>query len=211
MKTFALAAITGLLCATSAQADVVYNWQQIAATPPLQTTVGRLVLTDAAFASGTVNADYFGSQPLYPADSAVQEFVFDAPGQPAGRILIAPARADAPRIFGSMFRLTIGADGALSGTIHARSTDAIVEMSGATSLWRIDNYGTEGGPCAGGGCRGTTGRWVLDQSTVPGGGGTGQVPLPGTLPLMALSAFGIAAGLRKPILVLFGRASIRLS
>ena len=223
MRIRILAAAAALFCAAAAQADVVYNWQHVGDSPGIPAgggdpigrprvtaSSGRLVITDTAYQQGLVDYEYrFGflappeicpavvSGPRNPAcfqdrNAPVRQFQFSAGGvdidydyrQGTGAMVLgAPSR----------FNLVL-ADSRITGSLYSDTGGDTVEMisdSASSPRWTLTLLASDGGLCnQPAACAGLAGRWVLDPSTRPG-----SVPMPGTLPLMALASFGAAVGL----------------
>lgn len=194
-------AAAAMLCAT-AQADVVYNWGHISGFTNDQfnrTISMRLVLDDAAWQSGSIrysdNVLIARDGPTLP-DPASPVLRFEA--SLSSGLNISPRTANLLVLHAN---LDVNPGGNLAGSLFLLTDFAHINLSGGP-LWTINNFNTDSGsgcgpfPFVSDPCTGATGRWVLDQSTRPDGR-PGRVPIPGTLSLMALASFGIAAGLRK--------------
>lgn len=203
-----IATAAALLCATSTQADVVYNWRHesgfVNDLHGPRVITGRLEIDESAWFAGVVNyrhPGYWFGMP--PSDQPGPVRTFELSLLPTG------VRDGLPtyRIADVTINLTFAPNGDLSGNIVANDTFAHVYMSGEGRNWSIADHNRDSWAGCGTGsitspvmqsCTGATGRWVLDQATRPGGR-PGSVPLPGTLPLMALAAFGVASALRRNV------------
>lgn len=199
MKIRLLAAVAAALCASVAQADVVYNWQQILRSPSIDSSQGRIVFTDAAYLSGSVNYRHeLGSS---GEASPVRSFTFSST---QGSTSFGGGFGPSRDFLLNAANLTLGnlMTGTFLSALHIAS-DTSVSLAGQGSTWTVQETGQTGMSPPPPGCefvdggrncqlRGAVGIWVLDPLTVPG-----RVPLPGTLPLIALASFGIAATLRK--------------
>lgn len=204
MSTRTLAAASALVCATSAQADVIYNWQQVAASPSIDTSFGQVRFTDEAFTTGRVDFRNGLSSPFPEPPNPIRSYFF---GATQGDYRVGAGFTPGFNMLFSFGGLVLGdtiSGFAMNALFASNDVEVTLQGSGpGNDLWTVINpgqlegappgCGTQERPCT---LRGATGRWILDQSTRPGGG-SGQVPLPGTLPLMAFAAFGAAAALRR--------------
>lgn len=192
-------ATAALLCATSAQADVVYNWRQIIRSPSIDSSRGQIVFTDAAYQSGSVNYRHELGSP--GEASPVRSFTFSST---QGSTSFGGGFGPSRDFLLNAANLTLGnlMTGTFLSALHVPS-DTSVSLAGEDSTWIVQETGQTGMSPPPPGCefvdggrncqlRGAIGIWVLDPLTAPA-----RVPVPGTLPLMALAALGIAAQLRE--------------
>lgn len=195
-------AAAALAASAAAQADVVYEWQQLTTGQAEGQTRGELRITDAAFAAGSIDYRHTTQTTQRPENanpnSPVISFLFGVENNPLAARL-APLTT---QVLGGSLNLVLGADSVLSGRIDITGDPAGAVLSGSGGLWSLTGFisdiaGTCGNltgfsslpDCA------ATGRWVLDAATVPDG--VGQVPVPGILPLMALASVGLGLSLRR--------------
>lgn len=187
-----------LALAGAAQADVVYNWQTIDDNGSTVQIDGQLIVTDDAWRAGAI--DYFH----LPCSSSP-----DCIGDPDGPVIGLYFYVDGSKFSWTMheYREGLGFEDqqpswvqaefgpTLSwGYIASGGTHAHMEMSSVGDLWTVfilstdrfegrEEEGAENPSCWLTACPEITGRWILDQSTVPF-----QVPLPGTLALLGAGA-----------------------
>lgn len=201
----AAASAVMLGCALAAQADVVYNWQEVAPTAELVGSGGQLVISDDAWRAGSVS---YTAAPCGPSgnrpgcmgyeDSPVLSLAFGTGvGDPRAE-LITDLRMSALGGPPNVFELRLRPDGLIDGRIAGGSPTGseLLEMAGL-GTWTIGLFSTDRllAPCSVTSCSGATGQWVLNTATVPPD--AGQVPEPGILPLMALASIGLGMALRR--------------
>lgn len=192
-----------LLGATAAQATVIYNW--VSTSPGtymtetgtyLTATGGELVITDAAYRSGSIDWGNFDANYDYetgritnsPVVSA--SLIFD--GGPS--VFVDPSSqnfADFQLPFASS--LTFNNDGTLSGYLFLYDSDDAsqeVEAGGTNGDWNVFNYGSDffmGAPqCGPPTCSGGSGYWS----------GPVRVPEPPVWLLFGLGVLGLLSLLR---------------
>ena len=195
-----IAAAAALLCATTAQAGVVYNW-----TPIEPGVVGnfraRLEVDEAAYLAGSLRETYqfgcgnFSSGCTTNTDTLLIEFT--TTGLPGidfrfdFRQGVNEGNARPVQRFDLQF-----AGSVLSGEFSVNNTEVEMTMSGA-DLWSVTRYRFGLLDCSlstGATACGTTGRWTIDAASVPV---AGPIPEPGILPLMALASLGLGLSLRR--------------
>lgn len=215
MRIRSLAVAAALLCATGAQADVVYNWQQISPSATIAASFGTLTLADFAASGGPYNLErstFGGPSPSGPSPITNLSFTLVNPfgsnytigfsGSSAGLQIFPGSPGSSLSIQG----LQVDQSG-LVGQIRYGNTDpeAISLLSDqATGRWTVAAFDTDGiRPCYGRldgktaadfaryNCSGATGVWVLASA------GTGTVPVPGTAPLVALASIAAMGIFRR--------------
>lgn len=199
-----LAAVSVALVSSAAQADVVYDWQEIQSSPGLEGVTGRLVIADSAWQSGSVlyratpgcgypyNFDVYGCLGYQASPVRSFSFSINSTSVPVGIYVNLTQWANAGP--SDVFDLTFRRNGQIDGSISAGSTTGteLLRMGGS-GIWKIDYFSTnyQRSPCGtGAGCSGATGQWLLDIQTIP-------VPEPGILSLLTLGVLGMAASLRR--------------
>lgn len=198
MKRLVVAA--ALSAAFGVHADVVYNWQTVDAQGATSNIGGRLVISDQAWRAGSI--DYrFQPTPTVRADQAspVIELLFYINDETYQWVM-------------HYFREGRGFEDSQASYVHAAFGDeldgamgsggtfAAMSMISTSGLWTVNWLFTERPPVSALGCwrdvcEGVTGRWVLDQATVP-------ISVPGTLALAALGISLLALRSRRPAAVL---------
>jgi hypothetical protein len=167
-----------LLCCTSAQADVVYNFEWDSSVP--NPARSELIVTDEAWRSGRVqwtardHSDY-SNAPVREArvflmGPYLEGAGWTADGRPGEDAAEFDLRFVGDSIEGSIF-LYFATAGTSTG--HGTASEWTFEITSEGQEFQEPSCLDQ--PCVG------TGRWVLDQSTVP-------VPLPGTAALLAAGA-----------------------
>ncbi|ROO25051.1 hypothetical protein SAOR_13380 [Salinisphaera orenii MK-B5] len=204
------AALVGLCVTQGAHANVVYNFEADAGTGGsyVQATGGQIVVTDAAYRSGSLNRNYTPGGAGEPFTGTVDDPYPDSP------IISAEINVDAgrtPAILSAYAsprntRFVIDAktlqanlqfrdDGLLDGSLFIFDTAENVRSNGQGADWRVtdfnsDYFGT--GPCTGNSvdpCFAGTGRWVIDEDTRP-------VPAPAA-GLLGFGLIGLAGLVRR--------------
>jgi hypothetical protein len=210
MKMAVIPAVLGLvagLLAAAAQANVVYNWHPRFNGQYLSTTRGQLILTDAAYRKGSVQADYRyedGAPDAHITENQDGMFIDNSPAvsldmgfdSPDGYFSGSSYPIEPDFIIDQSFdaELTLNSDGTLTGSLYSLNDDSTVFSSdGYSTYWEVTGVGSDflggwiGDRCnTEQGCNAGTGYWAIDPSTIPS-----DVPAPPVWPLFALSALGI--------------------
>ncbi len=176
MIRFLIAFISVWSFSTAAQAGVIYHWQELGTSKGGVSYAGHIEISDDAYFARVAQVGTAGSPcgvcptPTDPSQSPVTTFSM--------RFTPATISFSANVVFAELFTFEIYAfdvrtDGVgLFGSIYANDTGSDISLaSDRFGLWTIDQSNTDiGGACAQTGspaCQGATGRWVVDQSTVP--------------------------------------------
>lgn len=212
-----IGSVIALLSATTAHASVIYNWHSTHSGPYVTATGGELVVTNAAYRSGSI--DFHVNDPNYPGGTspgviyddnnritnspvalASLYFHFTDNGRDAPGVSVHPGGqtfSDFQLQFTSS--LAFNGDGTLTGYMFLLSdTDSDgVEASGTHGDWNIFNYGSDyfaGEQCGPNTCDGGSGYWQLSSRPA-------DVPEPPVLPLFALGVLGLFSllGLRRKV------------
>jgi hypothetical protein len=186
-----------------AYAGVVYNWLQLDSSSDIHASSGKLVVTDDAWQSGSIDMTKYS--PLRqcsngPAagcsipDSPVLFFKFSSAeirfsAEEQFPVILAPRKGFSD--YGGNdeieMSLSFGSNALLAGDIYAKNSVTEVGMgSNPQGVWNIYELGTDAGGICFYHCSGATGEWVLDPRTVP-------VPEPGTLGLFGFGLLGLVA------------------
>lgn len=191
MKHFAVAAL--LVTTIYAHADVVYNWQTVDAKGATSDLYGKLVVTDDAWRAGSLDYYFSPGDPWnFDPTSPVLQFSMGSSSRPEFNHFY--RIGGFPDAQSSYVRVTFGDE--LDGEMGSAGSFAYVDSSSSAGIWTLTRlfsypYGGINGSNAGCWvdiCEGFTGRWVLDQTTVP-------VSIPGTL---ALTALGLSLLAMRP-------------
>lgn len=185
-----------LLAASTAQANVVYNWESLAGTDDFTVAEGQLIITDSAYLKGSLSTDYFmreGFEPFRDSPILKAQVLITGPNEFVSNTLSAFPRK--PYDYVGAYELAAGigiAPNGLRGGFYIRTTEANVELNADDAgIWTASGYSSDNATTSecsyiGNNCRGATGRWVLDEDSLVGIG----VPEPGSLILLGLA--GIA-------------------
>jgi hypothetical protein len=208
--------VAGLL-ATAAQASVVYNFvpKKNSGNGIVQVTGGKLVVTDSAYRSGSVNFYYGEGQPdpysgidssrlpdspISPRVSPILLAEIDV--SPAGGVFAQPRHLNP---YGEVFpfeaSLTFNQYGTLSGQMFIYNVEDELSATGSRYKWDIFNVGSDyfgGEKCGPPTCNAGIGYWRVDPSTIPSMV-SNTVPTPPIWSLFGLSLLGIFSliGLRR--------------
>ena len=196
--------------AFSAQANVVYDWvpgmpgTTTKNTGTVETVGGRIVVTDAAYRSGSLSVDYrpetgYGdpsaTESLDQLNRRLRNGPFVRGGldiQPGGGASLAPGRNDFVDLGLSLTaNLIFRDDGYLGGDLFEFDVSDNFRAVGAGTSWSVNDInsdvfldecnGSSDVPCSGG-----TGYWQLDRSTLPA-----SVPAPSVWSLFGIGVVGI--------------------
>lgn len=202
MKKRMLAIIVAIAALyASASAGVIYNWHQLTPSSTITSSSGTLEITDAAWQSGRIDLDlecayFLGGCTPAPSASPVLEFSFGVDGfDPIDAKLV-------PDDFSKInAHVTLNNNGTLSGSLYGETFNGRASVSGTDSLWTIDEWTSDQNcweqetvpPGVINNCKGATGYWALDRSTLP----VTAVPEPGALPLFAAGLLALLAFARS--------------
>lgn len=185
--------VLGVFCAlwlsASAQAGVVYNWENLTPTNGGDTFSGTVILSDEAWHSGggsyeqvfSINSlPDVGGCPYRVEDGGIEDFIFGSSGWrdfESGLVDgILDAYCEEPRALPVLYVFEFGfivMDGYLAGGINWFGLNDEVR-AGGDEIWEVTLISSDDSSAFGGcahdhtpECLGATGRWVLDASTVP--------------------------------------------
>lgn len=191
MKT-TCAALVLLSLASVASANVIYNWETVTPSPTISSAVGRLKITDAAWAAG--QASYVAA-PTCPTltncdygdpSSPFVQFYFrvNAPNPTAADIdlnLVEGTGLVFPLIDWFRASFTIE-DSTLNLNVFANTGETDMRMTSNS----ITRFGSDspffGAACFNPGCSGATGRWVQEPA---------QIPEPGSIALLGIGMLSL--------------------
>jgi hypothetical protein len=204
------------LAATTANANVMYNWVNTAVTPGLTGMNGQLEVTDEAYLRGSASLYITRIPPLsgefctlsqggstaascVPPSAAVTGLVrmnftllgpsyFDSLGSRASYSTGFAANGSSTNYNIDLQLSSRGVAGVFDD-LSFSARDIGLTMLGTETSWRIENYFQGQSVCRF--C--TTGYWSIDRSTIP----VASVPLPSSLALFALPVLWF--GLRRKI------------
>ena len=180
----AAAALVGLCVTQGAHANVVYNFEADAGTGGsyVQATGGQIVVTDAAYRSGSLTRNYTPGGAGEPFTGTVDDPYPDSPiisasigTSPNGGASASP-RNTVFVLAGKTLRTTLRfrEDGYLDGSLYIFSIENNLRAYGQGPYWRVtdvnSDYFTGTGHCTGNyvdPCFAGTGRWVVDEDTIP--------------------------------------------
>ncbi|HET8555472.1 MAG TPA: PEP-CTERM sorting domain-containing protein [Rhodanobacteraceae bacterium] len=197
------------LGATNAHADVIYTWHSTSPGPYVTATGGELVITNAAYFSGSF--DFFVGDSSDDPGPGPDRWVPQYGGSPYPRIINSPVISasltfnltgdgwvpgvstepgsqyfsDTQLPFGST--LTFNDDGTLTGSLFLFDVSEQVDAGGTHYDWQIYNYGSDyfgSGECGYPACDGGSGYWQLSSVT--------PVPEPPVWPLFGLGVLGLS-------------------
>lgn len=208
IKFVLIGSLIAFLGATNADANVIYVWHSTSPGAYVTATSGELVITNAAYFSGSFDfyvgdssdnpgpgpdqwiPQYAGSPYLRiinsPVISASLTFNLTGDGSVAG-VHTEPGSqyfSDMMLPFGST--LTFNDDGTLTGDLFLFDISDQVDAGGTHDDWQVYNYGSDyfaSGECGLPTCDGGSGYWQL-SSVIP-------VPEPPVWPLLGLGVLGV--------------------
>jgi hypothetical protein len=183
IKFALVGSVIALLSATNALANVIYDWHSTSPGPYVTATGGELVITNAAYRSGSIDfyikhpdtspgITYEGYPNLRitnsPVVSASLTFNLTGDGWVPG-VFAQPGSLDFSEMgFPFASTLTFNADGTLTGDLSLYDISQQVDASGAHDNWDVFNYGSDyfaAEQCGPPTCYGGSGYWQL--SSVP--------------------------------------------
>ena len=184
-----------LLSATAAQASVIYNWHSTSPGPYVTATGGELVITDAAYRSGSIDENFRRANS--PVVSASLSFSFTNEAGYIPDLSVHPGDMFADDSIPFVSALAFNDDGTLSGYLFLVSDSGSdeVEASGSLDDWTVYNYGSDyfgSELCGPPTCSGGSGYWQLSSGPV-------GVPEPPVWSLFSLGVLGLFSllGLRR--------------
>lgn len=205
-----IGSVIAVLSATTVQANVIYNWHPTIPGPYLTATGGELVITDAAYRSGSI--DFHVGDPYYPGGyspgilydknfritnspvvSASLTFDFtDGSGRVAPGVFVEPGSQifSDREAFGST--LAFNNDGTLSGYLFLYGVDTEVAAGGTQGDWGTSRYLSDyfaGEQCVTERCDVGSGYWQLSSGPI-------GVPEPPVWPVFGLGVLGLFGLLR---------------
>lgn len=185
-----------LMTATTAQANAIYNWQSTDPGSYVTATGGELVVTNAAYRSGSINE--MGRRSNSPVISVSFTFGFTDGSEGIPDLVVSPRRSTADFDDRFISALDFNADGTLSGSMLLLSDSESdgAQAAGTHRSWSVFDYGSDffsGEECGGTRCDGGFGFWQLSRVEP-----STDVPAPPAWPLFTLGVLGLFGLLKLP-------------
>jgi PEP-CTERM motif len=186
-------AVISALLTLRAEAGVVYRWVDVTTNPITGPITGTLIIDEDYWYMGATFDGYYAGGDGPRAIPGVDLFYFKGANLPFS------VDYDATNVGGfDTWGMSFTTGSVLGGSYLWINTyqDTAVLRGSPSAVWLIDTFSSDrGGPCyanTGELCRGGTGSWVLDVSTVP-------VPEPASLVMLTagLGFFGLLRAKRK--------------
>lgn len=180
-----IGAVIALLGATNAEANVIYQWHSTSPGPYVTATGGELVITNAAYSSGSIDFDVngpdtspgiiYGGFPDYritnsPIISASLTFNLTGGGWVPGVSAQPGSLSFSYYNFPFASTLTFNDDGTLTGDLSLYDESDEVSSEGTHYSWSVFNYGSDyfaAEQCGPPTCSGGSGYWKLSSVSVP--------------------------------------------